>query len=178
MGQVAETYLLLKKDDKRLLILDQHAVHERILYDEMKKGRVQIQNLLCPLELPLQKCEESRYAEVKETLQKLGFEFAEQEKEQGLVVQILAIPLRCDRGAALGFIKEILAEKMDDLDSVWIRHACKTAIKANTPLDRASAVKLVLQWLATDEPDNCPHGRPSVLHFDSMDLEKMFKRKA
>ncbi len=178
LGQVAETYLLLKKDDKRLLILDQHAVHERILYDEMKKGRVQIQNLLCPLELPLQKCEESHYAEVKETLQKLGFEFAEQEKEQGLVVQILAIPLRCDRGAALGFIKEILAEKMDDLDSVWIRHACKTAIKANTPLDRASAVKLVLQWLATDEPDNCPHGRPSVLHFDSMDLEKMFKRKA
>lgn len=178
LGQVAETYLLLKKDDSRLLILDQHAVHERILYDEMKKGRVQIQNLLCPLELPLQKCEESRYAEVKETLKKLGFEFAELEKGQGLVVQILAIPMRCDRGAALGFVKEILAEKMDGLDSVWIRHACKTAIKANTPLDRASAVKLILQWLETDEPDNCPHGRPSVIHFDSMDLEKMFKRRA
>lgn len=176
MGQVAETYLLLKKDNANLLILDQHAVHERILYEEMKKGQIQSQNLLCPLELPVHKSEEERYFSVKETLEHLGFSLQETEKE-GFVVQISAIPMRYDRVTAMGFLKEILAEKMDNLDSIWVRHACKSAIKANTPLDTASAIKLILQWLATEEPDNCPHGRPSVIHFDSNDLEKLFKRK-
>lgn len=185
MGQVAETYLLLKKDKDSLLILDQHAVHERILYEEMKKGQIQSQNLLCPLELPLHKSEESRYAAVKETLEQLGFSLQSKENgqkekeqnEQGLTLQITAIPMRYDSGTALDFLKEILAEKLDNLDSIWVRHACKSAIKAGTPLDRASAIKLILQWLATEEPDNCPHGRPSVIHFDSSDLEKLFKRK-
>ena len=182
MGQVAETYLLLKKDNANLLILDQHAVHERILYEEMKKGQIQSRNLLCPLEFPVHKSEEERYFSVKETLGHLGFSLQEAEKAQkeqggGLVVQITAIPMRYDRVSAMGFIKEILMEKMDNLDSIWIRHACKSAIKAGTPLDTASAIKLILQWLATEEPDNCPHGRPSVIHFDSNDLEKLFKRK-
>lgn len=177
MGQVAETYLLLKKDNDTLLILDQHAVHERILYEEMKKGQIQSQNLLCPLELSLHASEENRYFSVKETLEKLGFSLQEEEQEGGLTVQATAIPMRYDRAAAMGFLKEILAEKMDNLDSIWVRHACKTAIKAGTPLDRASAVKLILQWLATEEPDNCPHGRPSVIHFSGSDLEKLFKRK-
>ena len=165
-----------------MLILDQHAVHERILYEEMKKGQIQSRNLLCPLEFPVHKSEEERYFSVKETLGHLGFSLQEAEKAQkeqggGLVVQITAIPMRYDRVSAMGFIKEILMEKMDNLDSIWIRHACKSAIKAGTPLDTASAIKLILQWLATEEPDNCPHGRPSVIHFDSNDLEKLFKRK-
>lgn len=177
MGQVAETYLLLKKDNDNLLILDQHAVHERILYEEMKKGQIQSQNLLCPLELTLHKSEEERYFSVRETLGHLGFSLQEEKKEQELAVQATAIPLRYDRVAAMGFLKEILAEKLDNLDSIWVRHACKSAIKAGTPLDRASAIKLILQWLATEEPDNCPHGRPSVVYFASHDLEKLFKRK-
>lgn len=180
MGQVAETYLLLKKDNDNLLILDQHAVHERILYEEMKKGQIQSQNLLCPLELPLHKSEESRYVSVQETLEQLGFSLQPEEKGQkgqDLVLQVTAIPLCYDRVAAMAFLKEILAEKRDNPDSIWVRHACKSAIKAGTPLDRASAIKLLLQWLATEEPDNCPHGRPSVIHFSSSDLEKLFKRK-
>lgn len=177
MGQVAETYLLLKKDNANLLILDQHAVHERILYEEMKKGQIQSQNLLCPLELPVHKNEEERYFSVKETLEHLGFSLQEEEKEHELIVQVSSIPMRYDRVVAMGFLKEILAEKLDNLDSIWVRHACKSAIKANTPLDTGSAIKLILQWLATEEPDNCPHGRPSVIHFDSSDLEKLFKRK-
>lgn len=182
MGQVAETYLLLKKDNDNLLILDQHAVHERILYEEMKKGQIQSQNLLCPLELTLHKSEKNRYFSVRETLEQLGFSMDSKENGQGqneeeLVLQVTAIPMRYDRVAAMGFLKEILAEKLDNLDSIWVRHACKSAVKAGTPLDRASAIKLILQWLATEEPDNCPHGRPSVIYFASHDLEKLFKRK-
>ncbi len=183
MGQVAETYLLLKKDGDNLLILDQHAVHERILYEEMKKGKIRSQNLLCPLELAVHASEEARYFSVKETLEQLGFSLQPKEhgqgapKERGLVLQVTAIPMCYDRVTAMGFLKEILAEKLDNLDSIWVRHACKCAIKAGTPLDTASAVKLILQWLATEEPDNCPHGRPSVIHFAESDLEKLFKRK-
>lgn len=160
-------------------------MHERILYEEIKKGQIQSQNLLCPLEISLHKSEESRYAAVKETLEQLGFSLQPKENglkekeqdEQGLTLQITAIPMRYDSGTALDFLKEILAEKLDNLDSIWVCHACKSAVKAGTPLDRASAIKLILQWLATEEPDNCPHGRPSVIHFDSSDLEKLFKRK-
>lgn len=177
MGQVAETYLLLKKDGDNLLILDQHAVHERILYEEMKKGQIQSQTLLCPLELIVHKSEEARYFSVKESLEQLGFSLHPKENGQDLVLEVTAIPMRYDRVVAMGFLKEILAEKMDDLDSIWVRHACKCAIKAGTPLDTASAIKLILQWLATEEPDNCPHGRPSVIYFAENDLEKLFKRK-
>lgn len=177
LGQVAETYLILKKDNAALLLLDQHAAHERILYEEMKKGQIQSQPLLYPLELPLHASEEKRLETVQETLAELGFALETvTEPEKPVLLKISAVPSRYDRVEAMGFLKEILAEKMDSLDSVWVRHACKSAIKANTPLDRAAAVKLIVQWLKTDEPDNCPHGRPCVLHFDSADLEKLFKR--
>lgn len=176
LGQVAETYLIIKKDNAALLLLDQHAAHERILYEEMKKGQIQSQPLLCALELPLHKSEEARFAAVKETLAALGFDIEVHDKENAEVLSVKAIPLRYDRVTAMGFLKEILAEKIDNLDSIWVRHACKSAIKANTPLDRASAIKLILQWLKTAEPDNCPHGRPCVIHFDGSDLEKLFKR--
>lgn len=177
LGQVAETYLILKKDGNTLLLLDQHAVHERILYEETKSGTAQSQPLLCALELPLHAAEVLRFAEVGEILHRLGFEISETVKAGQTILEITAIPMRYDRVTAMGFLKEILAEKMDDLDSVWVRHACKSAIKANTPLDRAAAVKLILQWLNTSEPDNCPHGRPCAVHFDVLDLEKLFKRK-
>lgn len=177
LGQVAETYLIIKKDNSKLLLLDQHAAHERILYEEIKKKRVHSQNLLCPMELPLHRSEQARYAEVRETLQNLGFVITDNERDGETILKIEAVPSRYDRTAAMGFLKEILAEKLDDLNTVWIRHACKTAIKANTPLDRASAVRLIVQWLAAEEPDNCPHGRPCVIHFDAADLEKLFKRK-
>lgn len=176
LGQVAETYLIIKKDNAALLLLDQHAAHERILYEEMKKGQIQSQPLLCSLELPVHKSEEARFESVQETLGVLGFDIEKHFKENTAVLSIKAIPLRYDRVTAMGFLKEILAEKIDNLDSIWVRHACKSAIKANTPLDRASAIKLILQWLKTSEPDNCPHGRPCVIHFDGNDLEKLFKR--
>lgn len=177
LGQVAETYLIVKKDGNTLLLLDQHAVHERILYEETKNGSVQSQPLLCALELPLHAAEVQRFSDVGEILRRLGFEISETVKAGQTVLEITAIPMRYDRVTAMGFLKEILAEKMDNLDSVWVRHACKSAIKANTPLDRAAAVKLILQWLNTSEPDNCPHGRPCAVHFDALDLEKLFKRR-
>lgn len=177
LGQVAETYLILKKDGNTLLLLDQHAVHERILYEETKNGSIQSRPLLCALELPLHAAEVLRFSEVGEILHKLGFEISKTIKAGQTVLEITAVPMRYDRVAAMGFLKEILAEKMDNLDSVWVRHACKSAIKANTPLDRAAAVKLILQWLNTSEPDNCPHGRPCAVNFDALDLEKLFKRK-
>ena len=177
LGQVAETYLIIKKDDNALMLLDQHAAHERILYEEMKKGIIQTQGLLCPIELPLHKSEESRFFDVSQTLKELGFIISYEQKEQGMILSIEAIPRSFDRIVATGFLKEILAERLDNMDSLWVQHACKSAIKANTPLDRAAAIKLIVQWLATEEPDNCPHGRPAVLHFSALDLEKMFKRK-
>ncbi len=174
LGQIAKTYLLLKQKDEALILLDQHAVHERILYEKISKGIVQSQQLLLPLNLPLHPSEVKTLEEGLPKLQKLGF---------GLQIkanscQVNTVPNPLDRQGAKEFLQEILAEKNSDLEKIWIKLACSKALKANTELGMQEAIKLIQQWLSTDEPDFCPHGRPCVLHFDANNLELMFKRKA
>lgn len=178
IGQIAKTYLVLQKFDQTshahaLILLDQHAIHERILYEEAKKGLVNSQNLLLPLEFPLHKAERARLEEVLPLLEKLAFKV----EMNSSSCRVFAIPATLTKVAATGFFKDVLAQKADDLEKIWISHSCKGALKAHTELDTQSALKLILRWLETEEPDYCPHGRPCVLHFDAEVLEQMFKRK-
>ncbi len=173
LGQIAETYLILKKSSDALILLDQHAVHERILYEQTRKGQIHSQNLLVPIEIPLHKSEQERMQDLLPQLKKLAFHLSF--SKQSCVVS--AIPTNLSRVSATAFLKDLLAEKTDDLERIWIHHACSSAIKAHTSLDTAAALNLITQWLNTEEPDYCPHGRPCALHFDELKLEQMFKRR-
>lgn len=177
LGQVAGTYLVLAKGRDTLLLLDQHAVHERIMFEKFRSGglRGTTRPLLMPLTLALHPAEAERFMEIRDTLAELGF--AAELTEGGAACRISALPPAMERGDASAFLREALAGKKDDLASLWITHACHSAIRAGQQLTPADALELVRQWLATEEPDYCPHGRPCAVTLDPADMEKLFKRR-
>lgn len=175
LGQVAKTYLVLSQNDDTLLLLDQHAMHERIFYEKFRANgsRGVARPLLVPLELDLHPAEMERFLELKETLTRLGFEAT----CRGMRLAVRAMPPEMDRSEASAFLREALSGRVDDLTSVWIHHACATAIRAGQKLTPDDAMQLVRQWLRTEEPDFCPHGRPCAVTLEKVDLEKLFKRR-
>lgn len=175
LGQVGGTYLVLAKSDDTLVLLDQHAVHERILYEQLRRGgsRGMARPALVPLELSLHPAEEERLLELRDALAELGFVV---EHHAGRCTAT-ALPPVMDRAEAAAFLREALSGRQDDLTALWASHACATAIRAGQELSPADALALVGQWLAAEEPDYCPHGRPCAVTLDRLDLEKLFKRR-
>ena len=175
LGQVARTYLVLSQNDDTLLLLDQHAMHERIFYEKFRENgsRGVARPLLVPLEMDLHPAEKERFLELEQTLTRLGFEAS----CRGNRLSVRAMPPEMERSDASAFLREALSGRVDDLTSVWIHHACATAIRAGQHLSPDDAMQLVRQWLRTEEPDFCPHGRPCAVTLEKADLEKLFKRR-
>ncbi len=175
LGQVARTYLVLSQNDETLLLLDQHAMHERIFYEKFRANgsRGMAQPLLVPLELTLHPAETERLMDIRETLTRLGFETS----LRGNLCRVESMPPEMDRSEASAFLREALSGRVDDLEDRWIHHACATAIRAGQHLTPEDALHLVQQWLRTEEPDFCPHGRPCAVTLEKADMEKLFKRR-
>ncbi len=174
-GQIANTYLVLRAHDDSLILLDQHAMHERILFARMQADALvgSGQLLALPLELSLHPSEVERAISLQNILKKLGFELELAQQ----VMYIKALPTILNRHEAQSFLREALAGRKDDLNALFISFACKAAIKAGQKLTTDEVMGLIKQWLNTDEREYCPHGRPCVLRLSSHELEKMFKRK-
>lgn len=184
MGQLGRTYLLLKQGET-LLIVDQHAAHERVLAERLRSGGLAGtgQHLLLPLEFSLRPDERERLEMCRGPLADAGFtcEYA----PDRLVVR--AVPPLLERPAAEAFLRELLGglrdlasspSLLDGPDGLWTRLACKAAIKAGDELSPDEAVALLCQWLeVSHDRDYCPHGRPCVLRWDAAALDKLFKRK-
>lgn len=175
LGQVADTYLLLRDAEGALLLLDQHAAHERVLYARLEQGAFSGtgQCLALPLELPLQPVEEERLFALRPRLQQMGFTL---ETSPGRLTA-RGIPPHLNRAEARDFLREALAGRKDDTAAMFVSLSCKSAIKAGQRLTDDEAVGLVRQWLQTPQREYCPHGRPAVLRWDAGALERLFKRK-
>lgn len=175
LGQVALTYLVLRDESGALLLLDQHAAHERVLYERLAKGLFggTGQCLALPLELDLQPVEEERLLELHDRLQALGFAW---HRQQGRLV-VRNIPPSLSRAEARDFLREALAGRRDDLSAMFVSLSCKSAIKAGQRLTDDEAAGLLQQWLQTPQRQYCPHGRPTVLRWDAAALELLFKRR-
>lgn len=183
MGQIGNTYLVLRdlRNDREhgaLLLLDQHAAHERVLVSRIEAGSFSgmSQPLVLPLEYALHASEQERLESLREPLTAMGFDLAVRTLGQGVALEVRAIPPMLDRVAAGEFIREALAGRKDDLHMLWATMACKAAIKAGDTLAPDEAVNLIAQWLAADNRHFCPHGRPCVLEWSTGELDKMFKR--
>lgn len=174
LGQVAATYLVLVSDDT-LLLLDQHAAHERVLLHEIEQqtGHGESQLLALPVEIPLYPAESERLQERFGELTRLGFDLS----ADGERVSVSGVPPLLGRTQAIELLKDILAERTSGIDDLLHLMACRSAIKAGQVLTADEAAGLLCKWLATPGRDFCPHGRPVVLRFDPPALEKMFKRK-
>lgn len=183
LGQLGGTYLMLTRADQ-LLLVDQHAAHERVLVNRLRRGGLagQGQALILPLEFPLGSTERERIEPCRDTLRAAGFECEFQADR--LIVR--AIPPFMDRAGAAAFMQETLlglrdartSDVLDGPDGLWARMACKAAIKAHDELALDEAAVLLAQWLGeTYQRDFCPHGRPVALSWSVHDLDRLFKRK-
>ncbi len=179
LGQIAGTYLVLRQAQgqggQRLVLVDQHAAHERVILENMRRARTggDFQPLAVPLPLSLHPSESLRLAELAPELREVGY-VLELEGHRALLT---GAPPTLPVGRAVEYLREILAEQADGLTSLWTMLSCKSAIKAGQALAQDEALALLEAWLATPEREHCPHGRPVVLSFGEAELERLFKRK-
>lgn len=175
LGQVANTYLVLRQGES-LVLVDQHAAHERIILAAMREARTKgdSQPLALPLEVPLHPSEIDVLQGLWEGLRDMGFIL---EMDGAAKVLVRGIPPTLDTGKAREYLTDALAEKARGLDDLWTMMSCKTAIKAGQALATDEALSLLETWIVTPEREYCPHGRPIVVRWNPADLEKLFKRK-
>lgn len=181
LGELFRTYLLAEMGDS-LYVIDKHAAHERILYDQLKTQPLSdAQQLLTPVTVALSPEEYTVLGENGDLLQQAGFE-VEDFGDNTLLVRALPMILAQDDAAALlqeiagGLLTGRRGIQLDKLD--WVRHsvACRAAVKGgnvNTPLELARLAERVLR---SRDIRTCPHGRPVCLAFTRQELEKQFGR--
>jgi DNA mismatch repair protein MutL len=183
IGQLGSTYVLCQAQDG-LLLIDQHAAHERIVYEEIKQGfltsRIEVQSLLVPLELEFTSKESKIIHEKKEDLARFGIELTH---FGGNTFLLQAVPVLLERVDWPAFLSEVLTElergileDMSVLDKVLTITACHGALRAGHHMTREEMAHLLRQLEQIDLPTNCPHGRPLFKRLTYPDLEKMFKR--
>jgi DNA mismatch repair protein MutL len=175
LGQVSATYLVLAQGHDMLLV-DQHAAHERVILEVMRAQRTRgdSQPLALPLELPLHPAEAERLEALWDDLRQAGFRL-EQPAPDRLLLR--GIPPTLDSGRAKEYLRAALNSGASGLEELWTMLSCKSAIKAGQALARDEALALLETWLACPDREYCPHGRPVVLRWTPAEMEKLFKRK-
>lgn len=184
VGQVFSTYIIAEKGDKMLLI-DQHAAHERLKYEELKKGlankQIMSQILIEPVIVKMTPSEFSAFFEVQNELQNMGFECDEFGDNE---VIVRSAPGDLDPGE----VEELLLELVTNAsvlkhELITEKHermlytiACKSAIKANHHLSIQEMETLVRNVLRLKNINTCPHGRPIIITMSQKEIEKEFKR--
>lgn len=183
--QVHDRYLVAESDDGVMLI-DQHALHERILYERLRarilSGPVESQSLLVPEPVDLGPAEAAAVLEHRELLARLGLKI---EPFGGNTVLVAGYPaMLANMGPAdvlRGLVDRLLSggklpDRRDLLDDLLHTIACKAAIKAGDRLTPEEVAALVEQRHLIDDAHHCPHGRPTALVFSRDELDKLFKR--
>jgi DNA mismatch repair protein MutL len=175
LGQIKKSYLLFLKADSSLLIVDQHAAHERIMLERIRRGfqKTVVKRLAVPEKLSLHPSELSVLQNIWKDLKKMGF-ILEISSSDALLVS--GIPGFMSPAQAVFSLRDILSQKKQDLEEIFIAMACRTSIKSGTGLTPDEAVGLMDKLINCENHEFCPHGRPVVKEIGDRDLEKMFKR--
>ncbi len=185
LGQIYKTYILIETE-KGLTIMDQHASHERILFDRILKDSMNMnfekQELISPVELDLGVRETSAIESNKAMLKQFGFEL---ENFGGGTYLLRKVPVVFGKNLTKEFLIDLITDilhhtKINSLDKmkheVISTMACKAAIKAGDELTSDRMKEIVRDFFALDMSYTCPHGRPIILEITIQELEKRFKR--
>jgi DNA mismatch repair protein MutL len=184
IGQLRDTYILCQSHEG-LLLIDQHAAHERIVYASLKKAyrsmKIESQAFLIPHRLEVS-LKEGRVIEEKiHQLNQLGVELEHFGGSTFLLRSVPSILVDAEWEGFLLDLVPVLEEEQDlskdkAMDRLLTVMACHGAIRAGKRLSEQEMVSLVTQLQETDLPTNCPHGRPILKQFSFYEIEKMFKR--
>jgi len=183
--QLHNSYLVAQSDDG-LVIIDQHALHERIMFEELlarvTSGPLESQRLLIPRTLPATARQIATLEQIGPLLQRLGIEAIPFGPD---AVAVQAFPSFLDKIEPAEFVGELLErgeQELLDLHEEELLHevldmmSCKAAVKAGDPLSQAEILALLSRRELIERSSNCPHGRPTTLRLSLRDLEKQFKR--
>ena len=185
LGQFNSSFIIAEKDNS-LYIIDQHVVHERILYEKalkmINKNKIEMQPLLIPITVNTGNENRGILEKHKDLIEKSGFRF---EFIDNYSIKITAYPIFLKQKdiepVFLQLLGLIIEEKEKDKSELFKDIAatigCKNAIKANTPLNFTEIDSLLSQLFECENPYYCPHGRPILIRLTLDDIEKLFKRK-
>ncbi|MBR2500463.1 MAG: hypothetical protein IKB60_05235, partial [Clostridia bacterium] len=183
-GQVFDTYIIVEKDSQMLMV-DQHAAHERLRFESLKESyknrQIASQTLLTPAIIKLTPLEMSVFAENSDEINNLGFQ-AEEFGDNEIIVR--GVPLELTDGEIRETIVEIISlysayrKNVDEqlVEKMLYSIACKGAIKANKRLYETEMKNLLDRVFSLPQINTCPHGRPITIAFTKDFIEKQFKR--
>jgi DNA mismatch repair protein MutL len=183
--QIHDSFIVVQTDEG-FVIIDQHALHERIIYEDLckriRKSKLESQKLLMPESFDVSVSDADVLDNNAELLEKLGIELVPFGPR---VMAIQAFPTLLAKADPLDFIQDLIdllgrkdinldGERL--LDEVLNMAACKAAIKAGQKLTDSEIEQLLRDKVNAESASRCPHGRPTTIKFTLSDLEKQFKR--
>lgn len=183
--QLHNRYLVTQSEDG-MVVIDQHALHERILYEQLREkvlaGRLETQRLLVPEPVSLTSAEAAAALDASETLEQLGIEVTPFGGDTVLISSYPAMLTDTSPPEVLRQVVDLLLsggqspDRRDVLDELLHMISCKAAIKAGDRLSPAEVEALIEQRHCFQDTHHCPHGRPTALVFTRDELDKRFKR--
>ena len=184
IGQLFDTYWLVEYDDK-FYIIDQHAAHEKVLYEKLLKeyaNKEVLSQMISPAQvISLNLQEDALMKANMDVFREFGFEISE---FGGREYSIHAVPVDLYGSSVQEFFVEILdslenehtKQPLELITGKLATAACKAAVKGNNTLSLKEADQLIEQLLGLENPYHCPHGRPTIVSMTKYELEKKFKR--
>jgi DNA mismatch repair protein MutL len=184
IGEFGGIYILARTVTDELMVIDQHAAHERILYEQViarSQGSPVSQELISPMVIHRTPKEASILRDLIPSLAREGFVLEEFGKTSYL---IRAVPVVLGRMEDTTVIDEIISDLVSNTPSQSVNNrekltrviACRGAIKAGTVCSHEQCQRIIDQLRRTKSPFTCPHGRPTIIRFSRADLDTMFKR--
>jgi DNA mismatch repair protein MutL len=183
--QIHNRYLVTENDEG-MVVIDQHALHERVLYEQLREkvlaGQLETQRLLVPEPVSLPPAEAAAALAARETLAQLGIEV---EPFGGDTVLVASYPAMLANLSPADLLRQVVEQlvtsdktpdRRDLLDELLHMIACKAAIKAGDRLAPEEVTALLEQRLQYQDSHHCPHGRPTALVFTREELDRRFKR--
>ena len=184
IGQIFNTYIIIERENNMIMI-DQHAAHERLNYEKLKKEleqkQVYSQMLLIPAVVNLSANEMAVFAENAEFIYSIGFD-AEEFGNNTVIIR--SVPIAAIEDEVSDLFVEIISQLADNKKEIISQKrerllytiACKAAVKANCKLDEKEQKTLVEKVFGLENINTCPHGRPIMISMSEYEIEKQFKR--
>jgi len=176
--QIKKSFIIYH-DEEALFIIDQHAAHERILFDRLKeKKSLSVQSLLIPVKMEVSSEEAVLLKKVIPSLGNLGFEI---EPFGGQTFIIRALPAIFKKADPKPLVYDLLDEFKNmsvsfPEEKIYQLIACHSAVRWGDKLSQKEMTALIQDWKKAEQPFNCPHGRPTAIKLTWKELEKKFKR--